>query len=113
MADAATWSKRVAAWRASGETAAEFCAGRGYVAGTLRWWSSRLGRTAELSAKATAPRIARVVRAPSTVPAPTFASASIVVEIDAARVTVDRGVDRATLELVLDVLRARSAGGVR
>ena len=50
--------------------------------------------------------MARVVRSPSRPPA----SASIVVDLGAARVTVDRGVDRATLELVLDVLRAQSVG---
>lgn len=36
------------------------------------------------------------------------ASRAVVVELGAARVTVERGVDRATLELVLDVLRAQS-----
>ena len=106
MADTATWSKRVAAWRASGQTGAEFCARRGYVTGTLYWWSSRLGRSGECAAKPTGVRMARVVRSPSRPPA----SASIVVDLGAARVTVDRGVDRATLELVLDVLRAQSVG---
>jgi hypothetical protein len=35
MASAETWAKRVSAWRASGETADEFAAGRGFAGGTL------------------------------------------------------------------------------
>ena len=43
MADTTTWRKRVATWRASGLSASEFCKGREFPAGTLYWWSSRLG----------------------------------------------------------------------
>ena len=106
MADAATWSARVAAWRASDQTAAEFCSRRDYAPATLRWWSSRLGRSPEGAAPLARPRIARVVLAPSAA----SSSAPVVVEVGAARVTVERGVDRETLALVLDVLRAQSGG---
>jgi undecaprenyl pyrophosphate synthase len=43
MSDTATkWRQRVAGWRASGETAERYSTGRGFTAGTLRWWASRL-----------------------------------------------------------------------
>ncbi|MGH7605075.1 MAG: IS66 family insertion sequence element accessory protein TnpA, partial [Gemmatimonadaceae bacterium] len=31
MADRATWAKRVAAWRASGQSATKFCEGRDFA----------------------------------------------------------------------------------
>ena len=34
----------MARWRRSGRTASEFAAHEGLQVGTLRWWSSRLGR---------------------------------------------------------------------
>lgn len=54
------WKKRVASWRASGKTAEKYNAGRGWSAGTLLWWSSRLGREAPPPAV----RIAQLVRSP-------------------------------------------------
>ena len=53
------WRSRVAAWRASGETAATFAARHGLTVGTLRWWSSRLQR----EERQPVVRLARVVRA--------------------------------------------------
>jgi len=48
MSDASIrWSKRVEAWRASGETAEEFSGHEGYGANTLRWWASKLKREPE------------------------------------------------------------------
>lgn len=94
MADAQTWSKRVAAWRASGQTASEFASGRAYAASTLRWWASQLGRRDV--------GFVRVVAAPSPVAAP---DAAIEVEVGGMRVLVRAGFDRATLADVLDVLR--------
>jgi hypothetical protein len=38
------WSGTVSRWRRSGQTAAEFAARERLEVGTLRWWSSRLGR---------------------------------------------------------------------
>ena len=34
----------MARWRRSGQTASEFASRHGLQVGTLRWWSSRLGR---------------------------------------------------------------------
>lgn len=102
MASAAEWSKRVSAWRASGQSADEYAAGRGFAGATLRWWSSRLGRsTPGLVATSEVVRLARVVRsAPVASP--------IVVEVGGARVLVPLGADRATLAVVLAALGAAS-----
>lgn len=44
MASRVEWQQRVAQWKSSGLTAEAFAARRGLKAGTLRWWSSTLGR---------------------------------------------------------------------
>jgi len=103
----AKWRKRVARWRASGETAAEFSAGQGFAASTLRWWSSRLGREAGGRAATAMVRIAQLVRVPDAV---TARPSAVVIELlDAsARITVETGVDRETLAAVLAAIDARS-----
>ena len=98
MTTETTWAKRVAAWRASGLTAAEFSAGRGFAASTLRWWASRLRH----AKKAPQLALARLVARPSMSPA---RHASIVVELAGARVLVPSDVDREALAVVLDLLR--------
>lgn len=91
MANANTWAKRVAEWRASGEGATSFAAGRGFAPSTLRWWASRLSR-GEVG-------LVRVVTAPSVVGTP------IAIEVAGARVLVSAGFDRTTLAEVIGVLR--------
>jgi len=97
------WRKRVASWRASGETAAAFSAGRGWSAKTLRWWSSRLGREAPPPVV----RMAQLVRAP--VARTGGRDGAIVVEaFDArVRVTIDAGADRDTVATVLELVALR------
>ena len=56
------WREIVARWRTSGESAREFAAREGLVAGTLSWWGNRL--------KADAPRRAREAKAESQAFAP-------------------------------------------
>jgi hypothetical protein len=89
------WRQRVASWRASGETAEAFSAGRGWSAKTLRWWSSRLGRT-------TSPpifRVAQLVRESTTAGRNTI----VIEQLDArVRITIEPGVDREVLSMVLD-----------
>jgi len=99
-----TWKKRVASWRASGQTAEEFSKGRPWSLSTLRWWSSRLGREAS-SGAAPVVRVARLVRA-SAPPPPRERGGSIVVEILDARlrITIERGAERDTVTAVLGVL---------
>ena len=100
-----TWKKRVASWRASGETAEEFSEGRPWSPKTLRWWASRLGRPSTTSASA-APvvRVAQLVR--SSVPVERERRGSIVVEaLDARlRITIEVGAERDTVTAVLGVL---------
>ncbi len=95
MADLATWAKRVAAWRSSGQTAAVFSARRGFAPSTLRWWASRLGR-----------QQAGFVRVVTTANAATAErDGPIQIEVGGVRVIVRRDFDRTALATVLDVLR--------
>ena len=104
----ATWRSRVAAWRASGKTAEEFCVGQGFAVGTLRWWSSRLGREGTRTSVVTSDiRLAKVVRSPEPAGgvAP-GARGAVIIELHDARVrvVVEAGVDRATLSTVLELV---------
>ena len=95
------WKKRVADWRASGETAKRYSAGRGWSAGTLLWWSSRLGHEAPLPAV----RIAQLVRSAPPHERGAAAGAIIIELLDArVRITVDGGADRETMAAVLALL---------
>jgi hypothetical protein len=98
-----TWKKRVASWRASGQTAEEFSKGRPWSLSTLRWWSSRLRREAS-SGTAPVVRVARLVR--SSAPPPRERGGSIVVEVLDARlrITIEVGAERDTVAAVLGVL---------
>jgi hypothetical protein len=101
MADAKTWAKRVAEWRASGESASVFAAGRGFAPATLRWWASRgPRRDAGLVRVVTPPPSTVVARARET---------AIEIEIAGARVLVTSGFDRAALADVLAALREARA----
>lgn len=95
MASSEIWDKRVAAWRASGKTADEYAAGRGFAGSTLRWWASHLGRRT--------PAIVQVVR---TAPA---RDAALELSVGDVRVPVRAGFDRALLADVLEVLREKAA----
>jgi hypothetical protein len=98
MSDNTTmWRSRVAAWRASGDTAAAFAAAQGFSVSALRSWSSRLG-LADRRAVATPPiRLARVARS----------KGPLIVELGdvAARIAIEGRVDREALAAVVAVLR--------
>ena len=115
MADTETWRQRVAGWRASGQTAAEFSASYGGAAATLRWWASRLKRgTRGAPRRPAAPqiRLTRVVRrAAPPVPAPPQHGDVVVDLLDlGVRVTAATGAQRETLQVVLAAL---GVGGAR
>lgn len=109
MTDRKTWEQRVAAWRASGQSAQKFAEGRDYTVHMLRYWAGRMKEEAALSEPSI--RLARVVRAPKEVaPQPKEAArqptgVALVLEIGGVRVQVPVGFERATLRAVLEVLR--------
>lgn len=95
-----TWKKRVATWRASGQTAEEFSAGRPWSPKTLRWWSSRLGRERAVTPVV---RVAQVVQ-----PRAVERGAVVVEAIDArVRITVEAGAPAETVTAVLGLLLPR------
>lgn len=98
-----TWKKRVASWRASGQSAEEFSEGRPWSPKTLRWWSSRLGR--EAASGPPIVRVAQLVRSSAA-----ERGAVIVEALDArVRVTVEPGAPADTVAAVLGILVARVA----
>lgn len=110
-ASASEWAQRVAAWRSSGKSAAAFADKHGYSAKSLQWWSSELRRRGQAEASSEPQvKLARVVRGRS---APLSTAPSVVVSVGEARVEVQAGVDRVTLELVLGALCAAEAGARR
>jgi transposase len=105
----AMWRARVEAWRASGMTAEAFAAEHDFPVGTLRSWSSRLGREQKRPSSPVV-RLVRVVPRPAS-PGPERRHGGIVIELVGvpARVFVEGEVDRQMLATVLDVIR----GGAR
>jgi hypothetical protein len=101
MADAKTWAKRVAAWRASGLTCREFAEREQLPAWrTLRYWAWRLDRESRET------KLVRVVREPKPVVAEARTSkvAEVEVRVGGSRVAVE--LDGEGLAAVLEVLRA-------
>ena len=104
MSEAAEiWKKRVASWRASGQTAEAFSDGRGWSPKTLRWWSSQLGR--ERAKTPPVIRVAQLMRSTAV------ERGAVVVEILDARVriTVEPGAPAETVSAVLSSLVNREA----
>ncbi len=100
------WARRVAEWRASGQTSTAFAEGKAFTASGLRHWAHRLS-------KEPSPRRLRVVRVERQLQAaePTAsADTSLVVEVGPARVVVRPGFDRALLAAVLEVVLAAAGG---
>lgn len=102
MASRAEWSRRVLSWKASGLTAAEFAASRGWSPATLRWWASRLNRQAPATI---AVPFARLVATSPTVGDSTDREPPpIVVELRQARVLLPGGFDRDDFAAVIGLL---------
>lgn len=92
----AKWTERVREWKASGQTAKEFAAGREFKPSTLVYWASCLRTGAGQSKKRERRvRMARVVRVA------TPADGAIIVAVGAARVAVRAGFDPALLRQVV------------
>lgn len=107
MADThTTWRKRVAAWRASGETATVFSARHGFAVSALWRWSSRFKREADPVAGPPLVRLAQLVRPPASEASSARRGGIVVDLVDArARVTVEPGADRETFAMVVEVFR--------
>jgi hypothetical protein len=99
------WKRRVAGWRASGQSADGYAVRHGFSSSTLKWWAWKLGRD---PAPKPVVRLAQLVRGPSI--EPVVRRGSILVElIDArARIALDGDVDRALFADVVSVLTAGS-----
>ncbi len=104
MSDTATkWRQRVAGWRASGETAEIYSTGRGFTAGTLRWWASRLRRKDTIAGQVV--RLAQVVRTAPRQQDEAPRGAIVIELLDArVRITVASDTDREMLAMVLELL---------
>ena len=111
MVKKADWAKRVAAWRASGKSAREFCEGRDYSPKRLQWWAWHLGRSGGAHAvpREASVEFARVVRKRDGDAG--GRGDSIVVQVGAARVVVGAHADRTALATVLDAVLAAAPGG--
>lgn len=111
----------MAEWKASGLTAAEFTAGKGYAAATLKWWSSRFntGDAVASSARRDEPRPSGVLSLVRLIPKEGAANAAVatpaetpvVLDFGRARLELRRGFDAETLRAVLGVLDARTGVG--
>jgi hypothetical protein len=99
MATRASWAARVHDRKRSGLTAAEYAAREGLKAGTLKWWSSKLNRSARPASR---PPVVEVALAGGRT-----GNALEVMLTSGARVSVPMGFDEATLRRLLAVLEDR------
>ena len=95
----------MAAWRASGQTAAVYAAKQGLSVHALRSWSSRLRREEQTSVGGPTIWLARVVR--SAADGAVRSAGKMVIELRdvQARIAIEGRVNREALATVLAVLR--------
>lgn len=116
MTKAAEWADRVRRWRASGQRSREFCEGKSYSAKNLLWWSSHFRRNGfPVTSTGSSVALARVVRRADALVTTqaAIAGGGVVIELSGVSVRVGAGVDRATLAMVVDVLRPNNAEAAR
>ena len=111
------WAARVAQWKSSGRTAAEFASEVGVSARSLSWWKWQLESTTRSGSpkRARARQQPELIEKPTTISPLTFVEMPPAIEADrlevvlasSVRIRVRPGFDSATLERVLDVLEAR------
>jgi len=112
------WLARVLAWRASGQSAVEFCEEAGLSVSALRAWSSRLGREGKVarsamgrppksSKRGTEGTFARVIRTQAT-DSQTRQSAtlsqSMVISVGRSHIALSAGFDAELLRSVVQAL---------
>lgn len=112
MTDTKIWEHRVAAWRASGQSARAFAEGREFTVHMLRYWARQVGARTPTAAATTAlvarpaVRMARVLRTAADVEPAASDQRPVMIEVGRARVAVVAGFDRPTLAAVLELLGA-------
>lgn len=92
------WAARIKAWKDSGQTARDYCNGKGFSVASLRIWRTRL-RKLEASQSGARVRLARVLPAHRDT-----SETPILIEIAGARLGVRRGFDSETLRAVIAAL---------
>jgi hypothetical protein len=99
-----TWARRLAEWRASGLTLTQYCVGRDFTPGAIRYWAKRLPTDDSLSVEPPPvpppAAFARVLREPM----PVHEESPVVIEVSAVRLVLRRGFDPVTLRAVLDLV---------
>jgi len=93
------WRGIVAEFEKSGQTAREFCAGRGIAESAFSYWRRREGRPAAL-------RFVPAVRV-GQAPAPAARRGGVILEVGGSRIRVESGFDRV---LLLEVVRTLEGG---
>jgi hypothetical protein len=93
------WAKRVAQWKSSGQTAAEFARRHKLGEASLKWWSWKLGASRK---KATAISPLTFVEMTAIVP-----REAIELVVGAIKIRVPAEFDEAALGKVLDVVERR------
>ncbi len=99
------WRRHVAGWRRSGQTARIYAAVHGLSAGTLKWWSSRLGRDAAPASVA----LVRVERVPDVAVPRGERGVTLAWPALGAELQIDGETSERTLALVVRVLAATAA----
>lgn len=92
------WSKRVAQWKASGLTAAEFARRHKVVEGSLKWWSWQLGAARKKAA------VSPLTFVEMTAP---LQREAIELVVGAIQIRVPAEFDENALGKVLDVIERR------
>lgn len=98
------WAERIRGWRESGLSAEAFSNGRDFTVSGLRYWAQRLKKGARGGGAGSRVRLARVERV-------TGSSASLTIEIGAARLSVPSGADMGTLRGTIRALVEAVRGG--
>lgn len=107
MTRASEWAERVASWRASGQSAAEFCRGRPYTKESLYAWSSSLKRKqVEANVRSAKITLARVVRAPT--PAHESRDLSVVVTTNRGQLELRGPLDAQMVQAMVAMLTSES-----
>lgn len=107
------WIERVLSWRASGQSAAEFCADKAYETSSLNAWSSRLGSRGRVPRAAVGRRPTKFARVVSEQPTPWLAppcvhepaaTTPLSITVGHSRIEVRTGFDPSLLRAVVDAL---------